>query len=162
MLLQDFVYVGHPAPEVVARLRAKPAEWLSPFAEAADDGGDELRMRVGPGPTRALLRKTVRVVCGEPTQRGGVTIVPITWHAEGMAAAFPELDGELEVADVGGDRCQITLMGRYDPPLGSLGDRMDRLVLHRVAQASVRSFLGRVARALEDALPTAETREGVV
>jgi hypothetical protein len=40
-------------------------------------------------------------------------------------------------------------MGSYDPPLGFVGRRADVLLLHRVAEASIRSFLIRVSQNLE-------------
>lgn len=46
---------------------------------------------------------------------------------------------------------------RYRPPLGGAGRVLDDAVLARVARASVRSFLERVARALEEA-PTRQSR----
>ena len=58
------------------------------------------------------------------------------------------LHGDLRVAPLGAQRTQITLEGRYEPPLGAIGRRLDTIVLHRVAEASVRNFLELVARAL--------------
>jgi hypothetical protein len=43
---------------------------------------------------------------------------------------------------------QLTLRGRYEPPLGTLGRQIDRLLLHRVAEATVRSFMRRLAESL--------------
>jgi hypothetical protein len=43
-------------------------------------------------------------------------------------------------------------MGGYDPPLAGFGRQADRLLLHRVAEASVRSFLTRVAASLAPGL----------
>jgi predicted RNA methylase len=40
-------------------------------------------------------------------------------------------------------------MGSYDPPFGFVGRRADVMLLHHVAEASVRSFLARLARDLE-------------
>jgi hypothetical protein len=40
--------------------------------------------------------------------------------------------------------------GAYRPPLGSLGQAVDRAILHRVADATVRTFLIRVAAQLAD------------
>ncbi len=44
----------------------------------------------------------------------------------------------------------LTLAGSYRPPLGSLGEVLDRAILHRVAAATIRSFLAQVAAQLAD------------
>jgi hypothetical protein len=50
---------------------------------------------------------------------------------------------------MGPDQIMLTLMGRYEPPLGAVGRGLDRLVLHRIAEACIRSFLRRTAANLE-------------
>ena len=40
----------------------------------------------------------------------------------------------------------LTLEGVYRPPLGALGQALDRAILHRVAAATIRNFLHRVAQ----------------
>jgi hypothetical protein len=42
----------------------------------------------------------------------------------------------------------MTLMGRYQPPGGALGRRVDELLLHRLADATVRAFLTSLATSL--------------
>jgi hypothetical protein len=44
----------------------------------------------------------------------------------------------------------------YTPPLGGLGARIDRALLHRVAASTVRSFVSRLATNFqtEDSQPT--------
>jgi hypothetical protein len=45
----------------------------------------------------------------------------------------------------------VTLTGSYRPPLGSLGEGLDRLLLRTVATATIRTLLTRIATALEGA-----------
>jgi hypothetical protein len=40
------------------------------------------------------------------------------------------------------------LRGSYERPLGALGQRVDRLLIHRVAEATIRSFMLRLAESL--------------
>ncbi len=42
----------------------------------------------------------------------------------------------------------LTMAGSYRPPLGSLGEVLDRAILHRVATTTIRSFLAQVAAQL--------------
>lgn len=148
MLLHDFAYVPVPADRVRARILANHGAWLSPLASAAADEGEALRLRVGPVEALPMLSATVTVHVGEPIIRGEVTFVPLTWHATNARNLFPVLSADLEVAALDQDLTQLTLRGSYDPPLGAVGRRIDRLLMHRVAEASIRSFLRRLADGL--------------
>lgn len=145
MLLHDFAYVPVSAEKVRDRILANHGEWLAPLASAAAGEGEALRLRVGPLEALPVFSKTVIVRVGQPIERGEITVVPLTWEATTTPGLFPVLSADLEVAALGDDFTQLTLQGRYDPPLGSLGQRIDRLLMHRIAEASVRSFLGHLA-----------------
>jgi hypothetical protein len=43
---------------------------------------------------------------------------------------------------------QLTIHGRYEPPLGAVGRRLDRLLMHRIAEATIRAFLVRLVSTL--------------
>jgi hypothetical protein len=126
MLIQDFVYIDAPFHAVAPRLAA----------------GDV------PMPSMAG-----RVTIGEAIQSGDTLVIPMAWQAEALSAAFPVLWADLEVAPFDEHETQLTLVGRYDPPLGAVGRQLDRLLLHRIVQASVRSFLEGLAAAAE-AIPS--------
>jgi hypothetical protein len=149
MFIHDFVYVDAPAEAVCTRILEDHGSWLGPLAVDATQEGEALRVRIGPAGPLPGLSRTALVELGEPQRRGDATVVPLTWHASGGAAMFPVLSADLEVAGLGPARTQLSVMGRYDPPLGGLGRTLDRLLFHRVAEASVRSFLRRVAEVLE-------------
>ncbi|MGA7987911.1 MAG: hypothetical protein WCB51_05875 [Candidatus Dormiibacterota bacterium] len=148
MLVHDFAYVPAPADKVRDRILADHGAWLAPLVTAAAGEGEALRLRVGPLEALPMLGKTVSVHVGQPIDRGEITVVPLTWQATSTPGLFPVLSADLEVAGLGNDLTQLTLQGRYDPPLGAIGQRIDRLLMHRVAEASVRSFLSRLAERL--------------
>jgi len=76
-------------------------------------------------------------------------VVPIRWMPTGPARGlFPEFDGNLELNADGPTRTRLKLIGSYRPPLGRLGARLDELVLHRAAYATLRSMLDGLASAL--------------
>jgi hypothetical protein len=77
-----------------------------------------------------------------------VTVVPLTWRATGAPGLFPVLSADLEIAPLDLELTQLTIHGRYEPPLGAIGRRIDRLLMHRIAEASVRAFLGRLVATL--------------
>ncbi|TME00546.1 MAG: hypothetical protein E6I76_00200 [Chloroflexi bacterium] len=151
MLIQDFVYIDAPVGVVGRRLAAGAEGWLTPLAARASRQDGTLEVRIGPAGDVPMLSRTTKVAVGSPVERGDTIVIPMVWQADGMSAAFPVLWADLEVAPLADGETQLTLLGRYDPPLGALGRQLDRLLLHRIAQASVRCFLEGVAAALETA-----------
>jgi|HubBroStandDraft_6_1064221.scaffolds.fasta_scaffold331839_2 hypothetical protein len=150
MLIHDFTYVEAPYEAVRHRLASGAEAWLTPLAVRAADAGEALGIRIGPAGDMPLLSLTTGVSVGEAIACGDAVLVPITWQATGrIGAALPVLSADLEVVPLGEQATQLTLMGHYEPPFGALGRGLDRLLLHRMVQASVRSFLDGVAGALE-------------
>ena len=73
----------------------------------------------------------------------------LRWEARGPGGGlFPVLDADLTLTPAGENGALLALSGAYRPPLGSPGAELDRLLLHRVAEATIRDFLKRVAAAL--------------
>jgi hypothetical protein len=148
MLLHDFAYVPVSAERVCDRILGGDRDWITPLAAAAIGEGEALRMRIGPLSALPMLGKTFSVQIGEPLTRDEVTVVPLTWKATATPGLFPVMSADLEVAPLDENLTQLTLRGRYEPPLGAVGRRIDRLLMHRVAEASVRAFLGRLVSTL--------------
>ena len=78
-------------------------------------------------------------------------MLPLRWTASPGAGLFPSLDADLEVASLGTDRTQLAINARYVPPFGAIGRAMDRALLSRVAEATLKDFLDRVGESLLDA-----------
>jgi hypothetical protein len=72
----------------------------------------------------------------------------MTWHATGVETLFPSLEADLEVAALGASRTQLSVSARYRPPLGPVGRVIDRALLHRVAEATIKDFLDRTGEIL--------------
>jgi len=91
------------------------------------------------------LTKAVAVETIPAYLRGAVVVVPIRWVAAGpMSGAFPVLDANLELSAVE-SQTDLVLIGSYRPPLGKLGEAIDRILLKSVARATVRNFLAQLA-----------------
>jgi hypothetical protein len=97
-----------------------------------------------------MLSKTVTLHADQAIARGETTVVPLTWRATGSQGIFPVLSADLEVAALSPQITHLTLRGSYEPPLGAVGQRLDRLLMHRVAEATIRSFMRRLAESLAD------------
>jgi hypothetical protein len=146
--------------DVVSGRMAHLINWgaLHGVSEAVYEGGLEAIVRVGPfGGTRGLS-KLVRVRALGPVHRHGTTRISLRWEATGLAGElFPVLDAELTLAPSAADRCRIELIGSYRAPLGRAGAALDRAFMGRIADATIRSLLERVATAVSDPVPESQT-----
>jgi hypothetical protein len=99
-------------------------------------------MHVGAGGLSKLVRVQVRELAWTGTSAG----LAIRWEATGPGGGlFPVLDADIRLAPAGERATLLTLAGSYRPPLGALGDALDRRILHRVAAATIRRFLTELA-----------------
>ena len=100
------------------------------------------------------LSKLVAVQFLEPIERGGTLTMPLRWQATGGAGPlFPVLDVDLILARNGGDGALLALAGSCRPPLGKAGTVLDRAVMHRIATATIRSFVHSLAEAIARPAP---------
>jgi hypothetical protein len=139
--LQDFQMVERPYPLVIDRLSGDPRALLAGALEDARVAGEHLLVVVGPADWPPVLAKAVAINLGELRFHNGCLLVAFRWEATRGASLFPVLEGDLEVAPLGAEQTQLVLRAHYDPRGGPVGNRPDRLLLHRVAEATVRAFL---------------------
>jgi hypothetical protein len=150
MFARYYVELPIAATDVERALSRDPSSWLPGLAEHANNLGDILLAEVGFGEEIRITR-TVSVEIGEPILTGSKTVVPLRWTACPGAGLFPSLDADMEVASLGADRTQLAINARYVPPFGAIGRAMDRALLSRVAEATLKDFLDRVGESLMDA-----------
>jgi hypothetical protein len=147
MFARYFVELPMPAGSVERALLRSPQTWVPGLASRANYHGDALLAEVGFGGEVRIARK-VAIEFGEPVRLPSKTVIPLRWTAAGASGLFPSLDADLEVAPLGPNTTQLAMSARYVPPLGILGRVVDRTILFRVAEATLKDFLDRVAEAL--------------
>lgn len=133
-------------------------DWLDSVSQDAYTEGLSGQVRVGPfGPVPGMSKLvTVRLL--EPVPHDDVVVVPVRWEATGrMGRLFPVLDANLTLSEAGDGGAVLRFAGVYRPPLAGVGEELDQMVLHRVADATVRSLLTHIAGLLAD--PATETSE---
>lgn len=130
-------------------LRLAHGDWLDrPSQDAYADGLDG-QVRVGPLGSVRGASKLVRVSLLDPVPRDDMVLVPIRWEATGrMGRLFPVLDANLILGTGSHGQAELRITGAYRPPLDGLGEGLDQAVLHRVAGATLRSLLRRIAATL--------------
>jgi hypothetical protein len=142
-------YVELPvSPEAVEHaLSDDPRRWLPVLATDANHRGDTLLAEIGFG-ERIRMKREVAVELSPPVRSSSKTVFPLRWEASGHPGLFPALDADLEVAPLGDSRTQLAMSARYVPPFGAVGRAIDRALLSRVAEATLKDFLDRVAEAI--------------
>jgi hypothetical protein len=148
MFVRYYLELPLPAGQVEEALLGSPTGWLSAMAGEAQRRGDGLLTEVGVGPLGARLGRRVTVQLGEPVRFPSMTSLPLTWEPVGLEGLLPRLDANIELGSLGKDRIQLAMSASYRPPLGVVGRTIDRMLLHRVAEATVKDFLDRVGEAI--------------
>ena len=175
MFIRYYVELAHPMSELERALLQAPSSWLHNLAESADERGQRLLIEVGFPVDNYRIVKRVSMMMGEPVRSANRTWVPISWRATGPSGLFPILDGDLEIASLGATCTQLAFSARYRPPLGLVGRTVDRTLLSRVAEATIKDFVDRIAERLEaqvtwveclkresDATPQGPVQEGTL
>lgn len=132
-------------------------DWLRKASDEAYQRSADDLLRVGPFGGKPGSSRLVRVQFTDPAYSDDAMRVGLRWEAIGMTGGlFPALDADL-VLTSDGDRTRAALTGSYRPPLGVVGAGLDRLVLRKIAAATMSAFLDQVSRALTDTqAPAAE------
>jgi hypothetical protein len=152
MFVEQELLLDTPFPAARARLSGLLREgWLRDASGEAYEDGHTAVIRVGPFGDVPGLSKLVRVRFMEPGSQDGIAILPLRWEALGPAGRLlPVLDADIALLPAG-TQTRLVISGSYRPPLDGLGAKLDKLMLSRVAVATVRSLLRRVGDELSPA-----------
>jgi hypothetical protein len=90
--------------------------------------------------------------------RSPTTQLMLEWEAAKSPHLFPFMRAELSIYPLTATETQLDFSGNYNPPFGPLGNVINTLVGHRIAEVSVHRFVTDVAGYLRTTL--AETRAG--
>lgn len=159
------MFVGHEVkldisfPSARAKLERLTRDGL--LISASDDAyAEEITglMRVGP----AGFSRLVRVQFRDLSERANTAGFALRWEVTGPGGAlFPVLDADVELIQAVPQSTWLTIAGTYRPPLGALGEALDRAILHRVATATIRGFLSRIATGITSEPEPGEVSGGV-
>lgn len=141
MMVSDFMSV--PLPMDVVQRRIAGSDGLALLADAAYRRGEELA--VGPSQTVAV---PVEFTVGVPVVGSNSIAFPVRWRAVGSTLLFPHMDAELVLSPLG-QATHVEFRGVYTPPMGPVGVLLDRVAMHRLAEATVRNFLERLVDLIE-------------
>jgi hypothetical protein len=157
--LRCYEYVNRPYEEVRAALHERALQVFQRATTAAAARADalvaNLRIDVGVLAVGVDVRLHVRGIHDEPGQAGvsAVTRVAIGWEAARSSSLFPTMTAELSAWALSSTETQLEIEGEYRPPMGPVGNAIDAVVGHRIAEASVKRFLDDVVEQLRRELP---------
>jgi hypothetical protein len=156
--LRCFDYVNRPYQAVNDALSANALAIFErathSAADHAKDASAELRVRLGAVEIAADVEITITAVSDarSPANQPAIRL-DLTWKSKRRPGLFPEMTGSLWAYALAPRETQIEFVGSYDPPLGLLGDAIDAIALHPVAEASIQRFVNDVASYLRTELP---------
>lgn len=148
MFVRYYFELDLPFDQVERALLHSPRDWVPSVAADAEARGELLLAEVGFGHSAYRLGKKVEIELSESMRFPSKTVLPISWRPVGGESLFPSLEADIEVAQLGANRTQLSISARYRPPLGVVGRVVDRALLHRVAEATLKDFLDGVGRAI--------------
>ena len=150
MFIRYYLELTVPFEDVERALLDEPATWVPGMALDAEAGGQRLLAEVGfDVDASRRVDKEVEIEIGDPYVIPSKTMLPIAWRATAAERIFPQLDADIEIAALGTGRTQLSISARYRPPLGPVGRALDKAMLHRVAEATVKDFLDRVGERID-------------
>lgn len=123
--------------------------WLAGASHAAYGEGITGLTRVGPLGSVPGMSRLVTVHLSDPVVSGNSARLAMRWEATGPGSSlFPALDADVVLTPAGTGATNLRLDGVYRPPLGAIGASLDQAVLNRLATATIRDFIGRIAKAI--------------
>ncbi|MFQ5967685.1 MAG: hypothetical protein ACE5MI_08750 [Acidimicrobiia bacterium] len=148
VFVKYYTHLERPFSELAAAFTPQ-ALALGEWATDAYRDGERLTVKIGVGGLESpLIAKTVELHIEDGYAGTDRAVLSLSWTATGPTALFPRMDADLMIEPLGPHATQLTFQGSYVPPLGPAGRLLDRWVLHRVAEASVKNLVDRVAMAL--------------
>ncbi|HET6309657.1 MAG TPA: hypothetical protein VFH00_01480 [Candidatus Nitrosotalea sp.] len=145
MFVRHSVHIDRPVAVCTEALLNGPHKW---FPRLGKSGVSSVGIHVSGIP----VRKRVVVELGEPVKTTTWTVIPMTWQATFLQDLFPVMRGRIEIAPVEKGVTRLTVSGRYVPPLGRLGKRLDQAMMHEVAERTVKELAESIATRLDRAV----------
>jgi hypothetical protein len=139
-------YVTAPFARVCDLLHADASGIFSRATTTASERARELMatLRLNMGPVEVGVDVQLQITCiadGSTTFGDPRTRLDFTWQAARNAGFFPTMEATLTIYPLSARETQLDLLGRYLPPLGTLGTAIDATLGHRIAEATLLRLL---------------------
>jgi len=155
--VQSYDYVNRPYAAVRDALAKDPLGVLRRAtrgaATRARELGAELHARLAGFDVAAEIDVEIKSTVATQMYGQPATCIAFAWHAAHHPGLFPTMNGTLRIYPLSSTETQLDFSGSYDPPFGIIGDMIDAVALHRIAEASVLALVRDVAAFLRAELP---------
>jgi len=149
VFVRYFLELHAPFRRIESVLLRDPRSWVPAAARRAEGHRERLLTEAGVPIDGHRISRTVVLKFEHPPLRApSRTLLPFSWADSQHRVMLPTLEADLELASLGPETTLLAINARYTPPLGRLGAAMDRALLHRVAEATLKDFLDRIGRRL--------------
>ena len=156
--IRCYDYVNHPYERVRDALKQNALVIFQTAtktaASRAQSVAAELRVDFAGIGVKTDIKIDLKSIDEKPARSVSTPTTKLTleWEAAKMPRLFPLMKGELFVYPLTATETQLDFSGVYKPPFGAVGKTMNAIVGHRIAEASVHSFVSDVAAYLRQAL----------
>ena len=151
--IRTFDYVNHPYPAVRQVLADDALGVFQAATRSASSRAETVAAALRVDVAGLHVSTDIVVSLGAIREEEGaspVTRSPIHWQAAQRPGLFPVMDAELAIYPLTATETQLDFRGKYEPPLSVLGDAVNAIVGHRLAEASVHRFVAEVAQYLRE------------
>ncbi len=156
--IRFYDYVNHPYTEVRDALKADALTVFRNATKVAADRARTVASELHVNVAGIEIGTDISISVNSIVEREKKVMSPVTtsieleWESSKMPHLFPLMKAELSVFPLTSTETQLVLAGDYEPPLGLLGNAVNAVVGHRIAEASVHQFITDVAVYLRNEL----------
>jgi len=156
--IRSYDYVNHPYDRVRDALSQNALTVFQAATKAAaaraQSVAAELHVDFAGIGVKSDIRISVKDVEEKVSDAGSApaTRLLLEWEAATMPQLFPFMKADLSIYPLTSTETQLDFFGVYEPPFGAVGKTMNAIVGHRIAEASVHSFVSDVAGYLRQTL----------
>lgn len=149
--IRVYDYINHPYDLVRRKLSAEALEVFRSATKVAalraKSVASELHVNFAGIEVGTDISIAVKSVEDQPKSLSNppMTRIQLEWEAAKLPRLFPFMKAELAVYPLTATETQLDLSGNYEPPFGVVGNVIDSVLGHRIAEASVHQFIKDIA-----------------
>jgi hypothetical protein len=160
--IRVYDYINHPYEAVKKKLTAEALEVFRSATKVAalraKSVASELHVNFAGIEVGTDISISIKSIEEEPktVSQPATTRIKLEWEAANLPRLFPFMRAELAVYPLTATETQLDLSGNYEPPFGVVGNVIDSVLGHRIAEASVHQFIKDIAIYLRSELAKPE------
>jgi hypothetical protein len=149
--IRSYDYVNRPYEHVRDALRQNALAVFQSATRAAASRAQSVAAELHVDFSGIAVKTAINISVRNIEERSGdatsnpTTRLLLEWEAATLPGLFPLMKAELSAYPLTSTETQLDFSGVYEPPFGAVGRTMNAIVGHRIAEASVHSFVRDVA-----------------